>query len=195
MKQSELIQQLSPKQLRQSLVYTQLIFIVVAMAASIFIFDSMTNWLKYIKLIPSEIFYYGVLPGLIIVGIDFILMTFVPKKYQDDGGLNEKIFTDLSIGGIFWITLLIAISEELLFRGVLQTTFGYMTASTIFALVHFRYLRKPVLLISVLFVSFYIGYLFLLTNNLVVTITTHFTIDFLLGLWILYTKRGVVNVG
>src|SRR5699024_11474282 len=59
---------------------------------------------------------------------------------------------------------------ELLFRGVLQTTFGYIPASVIFALVHVRYLSKPVLLISVLLISFFIGYLFEVTGNLYVTI-------------------------
>lgn len=88
--------------------------------------------------------------------------------------------------------MLVAIAEELLFRGVIQTTFGYLISSTLFALIHFRYLKKPVLLISVLFVSFYIGYIFILTENLLVTITAHFVVDFTLGLVIRFQKRGAI---
>ena len=85
---------------------------------------------------------------------------------------------------MFILSFTVAFAEELLFRGVLHTTFGYFIASTIFALAHFRYLTKPILFISILFVSFYIGYLFEITGNLVVTIAAHFIVDFLLGLFI-----------
>lgn len=88
------------------------------------------------------------------------------------------------------MTLLVAIAEELLFRGVLQTSFGYFIASGLFVLVHFRYLKKPILFLSIIVVSFYIGYIFVLTENLVVTITTHFVVDFILGLVIRFRKRG-----
>src|SRR5699024_12769703 len=107
-------------------------------------------------------------------------MYIFPKRYYDDGGINERIFKNLSIKEIFLITLLIAISEELLFRGVIQTTFGYLFASILFALVHLRYLKKPVLLISFLVISFLIGYIFLLTLNFFVSIITFFIFYFLL---------------
>ena len=67
----------------------------------------------------------------------------------------------------------------MLFR---STTFGFVFASVLFAFVHYRYLRKPVLFISIVFVSFYLGFLFKLTENLLVTIVVHFIVDFLLGL-------------
>src|SRR5690625_3487599 len=103
------------------------------------------------------------------------------------------MFQNRSIGDIFLLALIIAISEELLFRGIIQTTFGYFIASLIFALVHLRYLKKPVLFLSVLLLSFYIGFLFKITGSLLVTITMHFTIDFLLGLMIRFQKWGTVN--
>lgn len=139
----------------------------------------------------SQIFFYGVITGVIIVGIDIMLIFIFSKKYYDDGGINERIFKSESIAYIFFISLAVAISEELLFRGVIQTTFGYVFASILFAFIHFRYLKKPVLLISILFVSFYIGYMFEITGNLLVTITAHFIVDFLLGLVIRFQSRGV----
>lgn len=188
MKQSEMIKLMSDEELKKQLLLSQLIFAVLAITLSIFLFENIGEWLLYLNWDIQEIIYYGVIPGLIIVFIDILLMLTLPKRFYDDGGINERVFKNQSIGYIFILSLVVAISEELLFRGVIQTTFGYVFASFIFALIHFRYLKKPVLLISVLFVSFYIGYMFEITGNLLVTITAHFTVDFVLGLLIRFRK-------
>ena len=193
MKQNELIKQMTDKELKKQVILSQLIFITIGVILSVFLFEKMSDWLLYFNWNPKEIFYYGAISGLIIVGIDLIIMYIFPERYYDDGGINEKLFKNLSIADIFCVTLIIAVSEEILFRGLVQTTFGYVFASVLFALMHIRYLKKPVLLISVLLISFYIGYLFELTGNLYVTITSHFTVDFLLGLFIRFQKRGADN--
>src|SRR5699024_498053 len=193
MKQNELIKQMTDKELKKQVILSQLIFITIGIILSIFLFEEMSDWLLYFNWNPKEVFYYGVISGLIIVSIDLIIMYIFPGRYYDDGGINEKLFKNLSISDIFCVTLIIAVSEEILFRGVVQTTFWYVFTSVLFALMHIRYLKKPVLLISVLLISFYIGYLFELTGNLYVTITSHFTVDFLLGLFIRFQKRGAGN--
>ncbi|HLR66349.1 CPBP family intramembrane glutamic endopeptidase [Virgibacillus alimentarius] len=193
MKQTELIKQLTDDELKKQLILSQLFLIVLSLILSFFLFSTLVDWVQYFRWLPKEILQFGVFPGIAIVFIDLILMYIFPKRYYDDGGINERIFKNLSIKEIFLITLLIAISEELLFRGVIQTTFGYLFASILFALVHLRYLKKPVLLISVLVISFLIGYIFMLTENLFVTITTHFIVDFLLGIIIRMQKRGAMN--
>lgn len=53
-----------------------------------------------------------------------------------------------------------------------------------FILVHTRYLLKPILLFFIILMSFFFGFLYEWTGNLVVTIVTHFTIDFIIGLFI-----------
>src|SRR5690625_5546204 len=116
--------------------------------------------------------------------VDILVMEVFPKRYLYDGVMNEIVFKNRTIADIFVLTLVIAISEEALFRGVIQTTIGFIPASILFALVHIRYLKKPVLFISVLLMSFYIGYLFEITGNLYVTMTVHFIVNFLLGLMI-----------
>lgn len=188
MKQSELIKHISDRDLKKSLILSQLIFLLLSIILSVFLFESLFEWLDYFTLNMNDVVYYGVIPGIIIVAIDLILMYLLPKRYFDDGGINKRVFRNRSIGDIFVLTLIIAISEEFLFRGVIQTTFGYVIASIIFALVHVRYLKKPVLLLSVLLVSFYIGYLFEITGNLLVTITAHFIVNFLLALTIRFQK-------
>lgn len=190
MKQSELIKQLTDKELRKSVVYSQFLFLLIGFILSLFLFDHVNNWASMIQFNPEELVYYGIIPGIIIVVIDMILIRFLPYKYLDDDGINRRIFSDISIPYIICLTLLIAVSEEVLFRGVIQTTFGFLVASLFFTVVHIRYLRKPVLLISTLFISFSIGYIFEITGNLLVTVTIHFLVDFLLGLLIRYNVWG-----
>ncbi|WP_077326740.1 CPBP family intramembrane glutamic endopeptidase [Virgibacillus siamensis] len=189
-KQSEIITQLTDRKLNKQLVLSQLLMLFAGFLLSVFLFDQLVNWLFLFTIDIDEIIYYGVFSGLLIVLFDLVLIKIVPRRYYDDDGINERIFSNRSIKGIFMLTLLVAISEEILFRGVIQTTFGYWFASILFALVHIRYLKKPVLLLSVLAVSFYIGNIFLLTNNLYVTITSHFIVDFTLGIVIRFQKWG-----
>lgn len=189
MKQSEIMKQLSDKELKQQLLLSQLFIAATAIILSFFLFDSVLDWLLYFNWDIEEIFMYGVLPGITIVVFDLVIIRLFPKEAYDDGGINERIFRNQSVIYIFSISLLVAVSEELLFRGVIQTVFGYFSASILFALVHIRYLKKPVLFISVLLTSFFIGYLFMATENLVVTITAHFLVDFLLGLMIRFKKE------
>lgn len=190
MKQNDILKHISDKELRKSVVLSQLLFLIIGFILSLFLFDHVNNWASMIQVDPDELVYYGIIPGISIVLIDLILTRIIPFRYLDDDGINKRIFSNISVPHIFCLTLLIAISEEVLFRGVIQTTFGFFFASLIFAVVHIRYLRKPVLLLSVLFISFSIGYIFELTGNLLVTVTIHFLVDFLLGLLIRYNVWG-----
>lgn len=192
MKQSEMIKQLSDQELKKSLLLTQLSLLILAISVSILVFDRVSDWFLQIRWNLEEIFYYGVIPGIIIILFDIILYLVVPKKHLDDGGINKRLFTSMSPIEILFFTLLIAIAEEALFRGVLQYTVGYIIASIIFALVHIRYLRKPVLFLSVVLVSFFLGYIYKLTGNLLTVMTAHFLVDFILGLFIHY--KGEVYV-
>ncbi|GIP61752.1 hypothetical protein J32TS6_03070 [Virgibacillus pantothenticus] len=153
-------------------------------------FDSfLEQWQQLFHWNSKDIIFYGILPGFIIVSIDLLLTYTLPAKYYDDDGINEKLFANQPIWFIISISFLVAVTEEMLFRGVIQSTYGYWVASILFALIHFRYLKKPVLLVSILLVSFYLGYLFHITNNLAVTITAHFIVDVLLGFFIRFKRE------
>lgn len=193
MNQNELLKNISDEDLIKSLLLSQGLFLLVSVLSSVFLFEHFFDWFHLFAFNVEQIVYYGLCSGLIIVFIDVVLMKVVPKKHLDDGGINERVFRNRSVFHIFSLTLIISICEELLFRGVIQTTFGYVVACMIFALMHFRYLKKPVLFISVLLLSFYIGIIFEITENLFVTITMHFMIDFLLGLIMRFRKWGIVN--
>lgn len=188
MKQSEIVKQLTDKELMIQVIFSQLVFITISIISSFLLFEHFTDWLDYFSFNDKAIIYYGVIPALIVVSIDIILSLVLPKHLLDDGGINEKLFKTRTVTEIIFIAAVVAIAEELLFRGVIQTTFGFIIASVVFTLVHIRYLKKPVLLISVLILSFYLGYAYEVTGNLLVTITAHFIIDLLLGLFIRFQK-------
>src|SRR5690606_2731080 len=116
MKQSDLIKQITDQELRRAVVYSQLLFLAITIVLSWILFDSFLDWTSLFAWNLKEIVYYGVIPGIVIVVIDLILIRFVPETYYDDGGANKRIFSNLQVHHIFFLTLLIAISEEFLFR-------------------------------------------------------------------------------
>ncbi|WP_173916272.1 type II CAAX endopeptidase family protein [Halobacillus sp. Marseille-Q1614] len=190
-RQEEMIQQMTKKEITGHLAVTQTVLLCIALLLSWFWFDSFTrDWLVLFTHVKwNEWMLYGILPGLIIIAVDLLLIALLPERFYDDGGINQKVFQGQSYSATFLLTLWVAVCEEVLFRGVIQSEFGFWTASILFALVHFRYLKKVVLLISVLLVSFFIGYIFMVTENLVVTITIHFLIDFGLAVLIYSRKK------
>ncbi|GEN45180.1 CPBP family intramembrane glutamic endopeptidase [Alkalibacillus haloalkaliphilus] len=181
--QAEIVKQLSDRELIINVYASQLLFLLIAAILGFFLFDSLSEFFGLWYFDVNEIIVFAVLPALLIVTINVILVKVLPKKSYDDGGVNERLFKALSIPHIFAITLLIAFAEEVLFRGVIHTFAGFILASLLFALIHFRYLNKVVLLVSVLLLSFLIGYMYEVTNNLMVPFVAHFLIDFLLGIY------------
>ncbi|CAH0182572.1 hypothetical protein SRABI96_01469 [Peribacillus sp. Bi96] len=188
-KQAELIKQLTDKQLLYNLFLTQIILLTLAVFLGIILFKERSAFFDLFIFDDLNILLIGIPAGIVVVLIDILLMKVTPSSYQDDGGINERIFSHLSYTMIFVVALVVAISEEVLFRGVLQTHFGLLWTSIIFAAVHYRYLFNWFLFLNVLVLSFFIGLLFEWTNNIMVTITAHFLIDFILGIIIRSKKQ------
>lgn len=178
-RQADIIKHLPDKEIVFHLYLTQGILLFVSLVLGFFLFD---NWVSFIKLWnwnDWNILFIGSAFALLVVVIDFLLMKWLPEAMYDDGGINERIFQKRSIPHIFILCLLISFSEEILFRGVIQTHFGLLIASIIFALLHVRYLYKWVLLTSVILLSFLLGYIYELYQNLWITVYAHFWIDFI----------------
>jgi uncharacterized protein len=186
-KYNELINSLSDKELLFHLYMTQVILLVISFILGILLFDHFA-FLETFTIFDSRIFSIGILAGIGIVMVDVVLMKWLPSSFYDDGGLNERIFRNRKVIHIAWIAALVAISEELLFRGIIQTKVGLVAASIIFAIIHYRYLFNWFLFANIVILSFFIGLIYQWTNNLAVTIIMHFIIDFLLGLFIKYRK-------
>jgi membrane protease YdiL (CAAX protease family) len=180
---SEMINELTDKDLIRHLYLTQIILLVLSLGLSLFLFEGFTYWQQF-NWVDIHIVTIGLSAGLIVVIIDFLFTKWLPSSYYDDGGLNERIFRHQSVFHIFVITLFVAFSEEMLFRGIIQTKIGLILSCIIFAVVHYRYLFNWFLFINVVLLSFLIGFIFAWTDNLAVTIVMHFVIDFFSGLQI-----------
>lgn len=186
MRQSELIKQLSDRDLIINLYFTQLLLLCIALILGHFLFGSVKDMKTLFQWADLRILYIGGSAGLVVVLTDVLLLKWLPARFFDDGGINERIFTSISTPHLIFLTFVIAVCEEVLFRGVLQTHFGLIIASLIFAFVHIRYISNLFLFTSVIVLSFFIGVIFLITNNLLITIFMHYLIDLLLGLIIKY---------
>lgn len=184
----DIIENLTPKDLTKAVYLSQLLFFSISIILSVFFIRDVNILKGFFQWNDPAIFYYGVMLAVVLIIVEILLYNTVPRKHFDDGGINEKLFKNQSVVGIFFIALTIATVEEFLFRGVIQTVFGYFFASSLFVVLHTRYLRKPVLLLLLIITSFLIGYLFKITNNLLVVIAFHFIVDFILGLYIKFSK-------
>lgn len=189
MKYDELIKQISQKELKKSLYYSQALFLFIGLFLAFVFFKGKIDWINLLSIDIYEIAIFGIGLASVIVIVELILYRYVDPKHFDDGGLNEKLFKGLPVYEVFLIALVVAICEEVLFRGVIQSVFGYIIASTVFALMHYRYLKKILLFSLLVVISFILGYIFEQTNNLLVTIAFHFTMDFLLGIYIAKSVR------
>lgn len=190
-KQAEIIKQLTKEELSFHLYITQLILIVISIISAFFLFKNFSAFFNLFQL-DSSIFTLGLTNGIIIVVLDIVFMKILPNHYYDDGGINESIFKNRSITEIALLTAVIAICEELLFRGVIQTHFGLIIASVIFAIVHIRYWGHWFLIFNILLLSFWMGLVYEWSDhNLLVTIMMHFIIDFILGFIIKYRNKNM----
>lgn len=180
-RQAEIIKHMNPRELLYHLYLSQIAFFVIGLVLAYFLFNSYQSFKEIFAWQPINIFVIGTLVALVVVGADLFLMKMVPKSLLDDGGINEKMFQTRSLPHIILLAFVISFAEEFLFRGVIQTHFGIWIASILFAVLHIRYLHKWVLFISVVVISFVLGYTYEVTGSLWVTIWAHFLIDLLLA--------------
>ena len=125
-------------------------------------------------------FQFGLIFAIIIVTLNIILTKKLPKELIDDGGINKKIFKNMPIWHIALISVTVGFTEELLFRGAIQSFIGFFWTSFLFTLIHFRYLRKVVLITITFLTSIGLGILVVYIDWFA-AFTAHVIIDFLLG--------------
>ena len=193
-KQADLLKSISNETLILNVWLTQAIVVVVSLILGFILFDDWASFWSLFQFADWRILTIGLTAGIGIVLLDFVLMKVLPESFYDDGGINLRIFRSISIPHIIILSLAVAVCEELLFRGVIQTNTNIWIASLIFALVHYRYLFNLFLFCNVTLLSFFIGFLYDQTGNLVVTITVHFIIDCLLGIYMnTYRKQRKIE--
>jgi membrane protease YdiL (CAAX protease family) len=123
----------------------------------------------------------GALLGMIVVGIEVLLVRVLPPEWLDDGGINLRLFRGRSLLHIAWIALLVSVAEEMLFRGAVQHWLGIWGTSFLFTLIHFRYLRRWAMLSLLFVVSAALGWAAEWSGTLTPAIVAHFIVDFVMG--------------
>ena len=123
-----------------------------------------------------------------VIAADGALSRFVPKETTDDGGINEMLFRALPLWHIAVLSFVVAVCEELLFRGAVQHWLGPYWTSILFALVHVRYLKHWLMTGIVFSISYGLGFIAVETGTLWTPIVAHFIIDFVMGTIIRYRR-------
>ncbi|GAD12411.1 CAAX amino protease [Geobacillus kaustophilus GBlys] len=182
---------MTERELLFHLYVTQGLLLLAAGGCSLFLFD-WAEWRRLWRFDLTDVLLYGAGGAALVLAVDFLAMRYLPDDWHDDGGVNEKIFRGRSIPHLFFLCALIAVTEEWLFRGVVQTHWGLGAASVIFAVLHVRYLEKWFLFLMVVLISLFLGALYEQTGSLWVTVVAHFLIDVVLALHIrLQREEGV----
>ncbi|WP_059103505.1 CPBP family intramembrane glutamic endopeptidase [Shouchella shacheensis] len=184
----EQLNEMSDKDVYVSVYLSQLFLLALGLGLSFVFFSGPKELLASFSHQPSQALVLGFLFALVVVFVNLLLYRWVPRRHVDDGGVNERVCQNMSVWHMCFFCFFVSVTEEWLFRAVLQTALGLPLASLLFALVHFRYVKKPILLVYVLSLSIALGLFFEATSNLGAVITAHFFINFLFGL--ILKKRG-----
>ncbi len=177
------IDQITPRELLLNVYFSQSLFMITAIGLAFF-FNVSFPWVLHDLDLSINEWLLAISTGLFLPFLSIQLKKRLPEETLDDGGINEKIFGSLSYIHIFFLTGIIAFAEEWLFRGVLQSLLGLFLTSIIFAVLHVRYIKKPVLFSIVCGLSFWLGLIYEMTDNIWVPFIAHFLIDFISGCWI-----------
>ena len=164
-----------------------ILFLIIIRSMTInYVIPKRDDWVKLI-------IYFFILLGLaqiLLVISTYIGYDFLPLSTQDflknqqdfNTKIQEGFITDSFSGFLFNIVLLAiipAVGEELFFRGILQdiciglfknNSAGIIITSLIFGILHFQIDN----LLSIIFASLLLGYIYNFSNNIFLTILLHF---------------------
>lgn len=155
-------------------------------------------WIFFQKRNPIELFSWQTngnfvawglgLAGVMLI-IDFLVSRIMPEDAMDDGGINHMLFGDRPVWHIICIAAMVAICEELLFRGAIQTSIGPYWTSILFAVIHIRYLKHWIPTGWVFLSSYGLGFIYIHSGTIWAPILCHFVIDLVSGLVIRFRRE------
>ncbi|MCI3920255.1 CPBP family intramembrane metalloprotease [Paenibacillus sp. TRM 82003] len=132
---------------------------------------------------------WGALFSLAVLAFDGLISRWVPEEVTDDGGINDMLFRARPLWHIALLSFVVAVCEELLFRGAVQHWIGPYWTSILFAVVHVRYLQHWLMTGLVFSISYGLGWIAIQTGTLWTPIAAHFIIDFVMGAMIRYRGK------
>ncbi|WP_409346571.1 lysostaphin resistance A-like protein [Paenibacillus sp. MBLB4367] len=182
------IDELDDRFLLANLYLTQALTLIIGMI--VFFFQKNKFWEHLSFAEPLRIVLWGLGFAAAFIAVDMLISRFVPEDVADDGGINDKLFGRRPIWHIALISLVVAVCEELLFRGAVQHAFGPYWTSILFAAIHIRYLRHWIMTGLVFGVSYGLGLIYVQTGTLWTPIMAHFAIDFVMGCMIRFRREA-----
>jgi uncharacterized protein len=180
------INEISDRTLLMNLYITQAF--TVFLGIIILVFQRNNIFLDLQAFNVAKILIWGIGFAGVFLAVNMILSRYVPEEVSDDGGVNEKLFGNRPLWHIFVISTIVAICEELLFRGAIQHAFGAYWTSILFAAIHIRYLKHWIMTALVFGVSYGLGWIYIQTGSLWTPIVAHLVIDCVMGCIIRFRK-------
>ena len=164
-----------------------ILFLIIIRSMTInYLIPKREDW---VKLIIYFFILLGIAQILLVIstyiGYDFLPLStqdFLKNQQDFNTKVQERFITDSFSGFLFNIILLAiipAVGEELFFRGILQdiciglfknNSAGIIITSLIFGILHFQIDN----LLSIIFASLLLGYIYNFSNNIFLTILLHF---------------------
>ena len=164
-----------------------ILFLIIIRSMTInYVIPKREDW---VKLIIYFFILLGIAQILLVIstyiGYDFLPLStqdFLKNQQDFNTKIQEGFITDSFSGFLFNIILLAiipAVGEELFFRGILQdiciglfknNSAGIIITSLIFGILHFQIDN----LLSIIFASLLLGYIYNFSNNIFLTILLHF---------------------
>ncbi|MEB3102792.1 CPBP family intramembrane glutamic endopeptidase [Ferviditalea candida] len=182
------IEDLNDRLLLINLYATQAITLVIGLIIvylqknnDLHLFDLSAGWIIVV--------WGGLFAGLVLLA-DVFAGRWVPEEVTDDGGINQMLFENRPLWHIAVISLIVAVCEEILFRGAVQHAIGPYWTSIVFAAVHVRYLKHWIMTGLVFSISYGLGWIYIRTGTLLTPILAHFIIDFVMGSIIRFRRES-----
>lgn len=182
------VDELDDRMLLINLYATQGLTLIIGLIWVLFQRQSLIQLFK----IPKELqfLWWGIGLAAAVIVVDLLISRFVPEEAADDGGVNERIFGNRPIWHIAVLSFIVAVCEELLFRGAIQHAIGPYWTSIIFATIHVRYLRHWIPTGLVFSISYGLGWIYIQSGSIWAPIIAHFIIDFVMGLIIRFRRES-----
>jgi membrane protease YdiL (CAAX protease family) len=123
--------------------------------------------------------FIAVIAAIIMVIVSYLavnqLSKFIPffKNLKDAYGSVAFMAKDITIPQAIIIGITSGFVEEFFFRGILQQQFGIVVASLVFGLLHMGNAKTLAYGIYAVVIGLYLGWLYIITGNLLVPITVH----------------------
>lgn len=139
---------------------------------------------------PAQVAAWGLGLAAVMFAVDFLVSRITPEEVMDDGGINNMLFQHRPVWHIIVISAVVAVCEELLFRGAVQHAFGPYWTSILFAVIHVRYLKHWIPTGWVFLSSYGLGYIYIHSGTLLAPVLCHFMIDCVSGLVIRFRRES-----